>query len=999
MPNTNFLKMKINLLFLALFLAVLSSAGQTAADYYLPFKVGNRTMLQTSSASGSWCFRNTEYKYRWMEEVNGVDYFVEQGWEGNYTTGNCTGDLYFRYLWIRPDQEGNIVAGAYSMAGDDNGASPSLVNAIIPSTPVIIFPNEFLTEGASLTTQINETTTSTDMVISVHAQVETQAGSFSDCIQVRNTVKTNGIITFMEDSYYAFHVGLVQQVRTIPEGDGHVDGLEFYFAGSDKTVHCTAGGLPSVLSDPEKENISSLTITGTMDARDFKTIRDEIPNLCYLNLGDVEIAEYTGDQGPAPEFFTYLANEIPRKSFYKLGEYNYYLYSVILPKNISSIGNLAFEHCIALGQISFPPSLTSIGLQAFLGCTNLDKIIFEPPVSVAGIGKYAFGFCSKLESFEIPESVTYIDTVAFLGSSASITVQENNPAYSAEGGVLFNKDKTALIYVPNTRAGDYEIPSSVEVVKVDAFYNCRKLKSVTMPNTLTTLEIWAFENCSGLESISLPSSLNSIAGFAFYNCTGLNSVYANAPIPPDLSESDSVFFNVDKNLCVLYVPAGSREAYQAADQWKDFLLIEEFVPEQMMYYQADLDGSWQMHSLLADNPDDENSLAGWMYGTNSIDDDGQSVTANLVLNGIDQPDFSSSVLVAAGGGISVPGTDMDGFMEPGKQRIVITGTDGSGAFNFTVLQKTGHETDCEIADLEGTWQMHSLVTNDYGGSNNWAGWTHGVITIDDLGNTATSELIVNGESAAGESSSLAISDEGIISSPENDIHGFLDADKQMAVLTMTDNSGGYSLSFLQKAVSDTIYGLHNLKGAWRLHSLVTDNPSEPDDWSGWIHGLVTVDEKGESAATNIIANGESRPGFTSSMSVSTSGIVTIAGTDMHGYMSADMQTIVLTGTDQGKGYNLSVMIRDYNSDATGIGETPATIPLFTAFPNPASEKVCIESTKGALIEIFNMQGELIKRTLTEGGITEINISSFPKGLYFVRKKTPEGTFSCKLIRQ
>ena len=34
---------------------------------------------------------------------------------------------------------------------------------------------------------------------------------------------------------------------------------------------------------------------------------------------------------------------------------------------------------------------------------------------------------------------------------------------------------------------------------------------------------------------------------------------------------------IDKSTCTLYVPAGSGEAYAAADQWKDFLNIIEVV--------------------------------------------------------------------------------------------------------------------------------------------------------------------------------------------------------------------------------------------------------------------------------------------------------------------------------------------------------------------------------------------------------------------------------------
>ena len=35
----------------------------------------------------------------------------------------------------------------------------------------------------------------------------------------------------------------------------------------------------------------------------------------------------------------------------------------------------------------------------------------------------------------------------------------------------------------------------------------------------------------------------------------------------------------DKAACILYVPFGSKEAYQSATGWKDFLHIEEYDPE------------------------------------------------------------------------------------------------------------------------------------------------------------------------------------------------------------------------------------------------------------------------------------------------------------------------------------------------------------------------------------------------------------------------------------
>jgi hypothetical protein len=54
----------------------------------------------------------------------------------------------------------------------------------------------------------------------------------------------------------------------------------------------------------------------------------------------------------------------------------------------------------------------------------------------------------------------------------------------------------------------------------------------------------------------------------------LTSIYAYPTTPVDLSSSSSVFEYV-KTSCTLYVPKGSKAAYQVAAQWKDFTNIVE----------------------------------------------------------------------------------------------------------------------------------------------------------------------------------------------------------------------------------------------------------------------------------------------------------------------------------------------------------------------------------------------------------------------------------------
>ena len=63
--------------------------------------------------------------------------------------------------------------------------------------------------------------------------------------------------------------------------------------------------------------------------------------------------------------------------------------------------------------------------------------------------------------------------------------------------------------------------------------------------------------------------MTSIGNYAFYDCTGLTELVSLASIPPICDAG--VFENVDKSLCTLKVPKGSKDDYSQADGWKDFV--------------------------------------------------------------------------------------------------------------------------------------------------------------------------------------------------------------------------------------------------------------------------------------------------------------------------------------------------------------------------------------------------------------------------------------------
>jgi len=353
-----------------------------------------------------------------------------------------------------------------------------------------------------------------------------------------------------------------------------------------KTIHVpTAGTLDNLLTPIEKNTITDLTITGTLDASDFRILRDSLVNLAVLDLSTVTVVSYSGPRGTNYYDTAYPANEIPEYAFYTSGDSGTsisQLTSILLPSTVTSVGGLAFAFCSSLSSISISSSLSLIGQIAFLGCSakinvdesnpnysSVDGILFNKakttliqcPVSIIGsydipstvqsVAPYGFCFCYRLTSVNIPSSVKSIGVYAFTDFSGIFNIDSNNTNYSSLNGVLFNKTASMLIQCGTSTSGSYSIPSSVDSIGNNAFYNC-----------------------SLMTSLSIPSSVISISDYAFYNCSGLESITVNS-LPVSLVSSYSAFYLVNTNTCILNVPFGTKLLYQSAAVWNSFTNIVE----------------------------------------------------------------------------------------------------------------------------------------------------------------------------------------------------------------------------------------------------------------------------------------------------------------------------------------------------------------------------------------------------------------------------------------
>ena len=187
----------------------------------------------------------------------------------------------------------------------------------------------------------------------------------------------------------------------------------------------------------------------------------------------------------------------------------------------------------------------------------------------------AFNGCHKTEEIRIGSGLSFIADNAFFGTEYSagsagctelkrIEVSRDNPHFTAEDNVLYNKDRTELILYPTCREKtEFTIPDSVRSVRWFAFsgnetirsltvgkgietfdfslFGCNALRDLTLPDTLREIGDSAIKYC-GVRSVTIPDSVTTLGIEAFLQCKDLQSIHVGKGVVLE-PDAYSVWFN------------------------------------------------------------------------------------------------------------------------------------------------------------------------------------------------------------------------------------------------------------------------------------------------------------------------------------------------------------------------------------------------------------------------------------------------------------------------
>ena len=375
----------------------------------------------------------------------------------------------------------------------------------------------------------------------------------------------------------------------------------FALKGSALEVQNTAGGLSEIVTN---HGITTLTVRGTMDARDFYFIADNLHQLSSVDLKEVSILPISM---PERRYWRldFAADELPICAFGAMD-----ITSIVLPDGLKSISKAAFAGCSRLNSITFPTGLVSIGEFAFAGCTSLTSLTLPASVEVVECG--AFMRCTSLTSFSVASSsrLKSMDEAALMDCPKLKTVSlgpsmESLGERVLAGSAIRNMDLTASKKLKaigdwamvKTPVESVKLPSSVNSVGDGAFLYDQQLTNIDLGGNIPSLndyllagtglnnEIdltgvvslgdYVFYNVYQLPEVELPETVNWLGTRAMAGMTGMTALTCNAVEVPKLGEM--VWAGVNQGSVPLTVPSNSINSYRNAPQWRLFLFENTWI--------------------------------------------------------------------------------------------------------------------------------------------------------------------------------------------------------------------------------------------------------------------------------------------------------------------------------------------------------------------------------------------------------------------------------------
>lgn len=294
-----------------------------------------------------------------------------------------------------------------------------------------------------------------------------------------------------------------------------------------------------------------------------------------LNLQKIEFPAKLEEIGSEAFWGAHIKDIVLPENVKSIGESCFaccnYLTNLRICSNILKAGNKAFYRCINLKKVVLPNKFPELYNGMFRGCTELDDITL--PEGIKTIRSGSVSYIMRLQRIIIPQTVTDIEKGAFSNSFGlvDIFVDEKNPVYYDQKGVLFKREGNSIILYPaDRRENEFIIDDSVSEIDDYAFMDAEHLEKITIGLNVSRIGSGAFERCPNLCEVIVNGDVDVIGENAFKDCIHLDRIFLLSAVVPEIKKD--IFSNVSADFKII-VPEKYMKNYARIVEWQKYLYL------------------------------------------------------------------------------------------------------------------------------------------------------------------------------------------------------------------------------------------------------------------------------------------------------------------------------------------------------------------------------------------------------------------------------------------